>query len=104
MVYNSGISAITRGNFGPSYLRLSRTRLSSTRAAVVNSIQSTAMAIPTETLPCSNYLIMKVETTRVLGGAIRLAVTSSLNAMINVIIHPVATPFMIKGRVICRNT
>jgi len=58
------------------------------RDTVVNNTHITAIAIPTETLPCSYSLIMKVETTSVLGSAIRLAVTSSLKEMINVIIHP----------------
>ena len=71
-------------------------------AVVENSTHSTAMAIPTETLPCSNSRTMKVETTSVLGGAIRLAVTSSRKAMMKVIIQPVAMPCWISGRVIRR--
>ena len=75
---------------------------SASSAVVVNSTHSTAIAIPTETLPCSNSRMIYVDTTSVLGGAIRLAVTSSRKAIIKVIIQPVAIPGLISGSVICR--
>lgn len=79
-------------------------RLRRSSAVVVNSVQINAMAMPVETLPCSNSRMMNVETTSVLGGAIRLAHTSSLNAMMKVIIQPLAMDFFSIGRVMRRNT
>ena len=70
------------------------------KAVVVTKTQITAIAIPEDTEPCSNSLMMKVETTNVLGGAIKDGVTSSLRPMIKVIIKPAITPLKINGRVI----
>ena len=78
-------------------------RFSKIRAVAVNKVQISAIAIPIETLPCSNSLIIKVETTSVLGGAIRLAVTSSRKEMMNVIIQPATMPLASNGNVTRRN-
>ena len=52
---------------------------------VLNSMHITAIAIPFPTLPCSNCLLMYVETVSVFVGAMSDGVTSSRNAMMNVI-------------------
>lgn len=70
---------------------------------VLKRMHITAMAIPFPTLPCSNCLLMYVDTVSVFVGAIREGVTSSRNAMINVIIHPEITPRNIRGRVMCNS-
>ena len=64
----------------------------------------TAIAIPFPTLPCSNCLLIYVETVKVLVGAMREGVTSSRNAIMNVIIQPDIIPLDIRGNVMWRNT
>ena len=57
------------------------------RIPVVRKTQITAMAQPTDTLPCSNSRMMKVETVRVLGGATMDAATSSRKEMMKIIMN-----------------
>ncbi len=69
---------------------------------VLNSTQITAIAIPMDTLPCSNSLTMKVDTTKVLGGDIMLEATNSRKEIIKVNNQAVRTPLEIKGSVMRR--
>ena len=72
------------------------------RIPVVRKTQITAMAQPTDTLPCSNSRMMKVETVRVLGGATMDAATSSRKEMMKIIMNPVRMPLKIRGKVMVR--
>ena len=68
------------------------------------STHKTAIAQPLDTLPCSNSRLIYVETTKVFGGAMRLAVTSSRKAIMKIIIHPAKMSREIIGSVTRRNT
>lgn len=71
---------------------------------MLNSIHITAIAIPFPTLPCSNCLLIYVDTVSIFVGAISDGVTSSLKAIMNVIIHPDMIPLDIRGSVMRKNT
>lgn len=69
-----------------------------------NQHTQNGIAQPLDTLPCSNSRLIYVETTKVFGGAMRLAVTSSRKAIMKTIIHPAKMPREIIGSVTRRNT
>ena len=66
------------------FLLLFKTFIIISRLVVINT-HTTAMAMPTETDPCSNSLVIKVETVMTFGGLMIELATSSLNEIINVI-------------------
>ena len=76
------------GKTPPYYapFRFPARRLHTRSAVVVINTHKTAIAQPLDTLPCSNSRLIYVETTKVFGGAMRLAVTSSRKAMMKIII------------------
>lgn len=94
------------GKTPPHYVpfRFPARRLHTRSAVVVINTHKTAIAQPLDTLPCSNSRLIYVETTKVFGGAMRLAVTSSRKAMMKIIIHPAKMPREIIGSVTRRNT
>ena len=94
------------GKTPPRYVpfRFPARRLHTRSAVIVMSTHKTAIAQPLDTLPCSNSRLIYVETTKVFGGAMRLAVTSSRKAMMKIIIHPAKMPREIIGSVTRRNT
>ena len=96
-----GLSSIfEKGNV---YLFLFIALLSIRSETRLNSMQMTAIDMPLPTLPCSNCRFMYVETVSVLVGAMREGVTSSLKAIMKVIIHPDIIPRAMSGSVICMN-
>ncbi len=94
------------GKTPPRYVpfRFPARRLHTRSAVVEMSTHKTAIAQPLDTLPCSNSRLIYVETTKVFGGAMRLAVTSSRKAIMKIIIHPAKMPREIIGSVTRRNT
>ena len=94
------------GKTPPCYVpfRFPTRRLHTRSAVVVINTHKTAIAQPLDTLPCSNSRLIYVETTKVFGGAMKLAVTSSRKAMMKIIIHPAKMPREIIGSVTRRNT